>query len=62
MKGSSKIVFDIKISTKEGMIFVAYIERTQENEVANAGTNSQSFTCNINKTHSLLGHSDKGRA
>eukprot|EP00957_Ditylum_brightwellii_P088831 6764775-Ditylum_brightwellii.AAC.1 len=60
-KGSSKIVFDIKILTKEGMIFATYIKRTQENEAANADTDSWPFMCNINKAHNLLGHSDGGR-
>eukprot|EP00957_Ditylum_brightwellii_P081628 6209566-Ditylum_brightwellii.AAC.1 len=60
-KGSSKVAFDIKIQMKEGMIFAAYIERIQGNEVANIGTDSRPFMYNVNKVHGLLGHPDKGR-
>eukprot|EP00957_Ditylum_brightwellii_P085629 6514035-Ditylum_brightwellii.AAC.2 len=60
-KGQHKVVFDIQIPTKEGLIFAAYIDRNGRTEVANTGTETldKLIRCNINKGD-LLGHSDEG--
>eukprot|EP00957_Ditylum_brightwellii_P150138 11433174-Ditylum_brightwellii.AAC.1 len=62
MKGQHKVVSDIKIPTKEGFIFAAYIDRNGRAEVFNAGTETlaKPTKVNINKAHDLLGHSDEG--
>ena len=53
MKGNAKLVFDIKIMTKNGVIFCAYLQREYEITavIANTGT-----TVSIEKTHMMTGH------
>jgi hypothetical protein len=53
-KGNNKVVFDLKIKTKEGCIFVMYLHR-DEAEV-NAVQAAAHLKINIEKAHQLLGH------
>eukprot|EP00957_Ditylum_brightwellii_P200113 15255488-Ditylum_brightwellii.AAC.1 len=58
-------MFDIVISTKEGLIFAVYIKGKVNTEMANARTDPvPQVKMNINKAHDLLGHAneDKTRA
>eukprot|EP00957_Ditylum_brightwellii_P110127 8399272-Ditylum_brightwellii.AAC.1 len=59
-KGDQKMVFDIIIPTKEGLIFAAYIEGYNPTEMANAGLEVPKKV-NVDKARALLGHSDKER-
>eukprot|EP00957_Ditylum_brightwellii_P074653 5673982-Ditylum_brightwellii.AAC.1 len=61
-KGQQKKLFGIIILTKEGLIFVVYIKRKVDREVANTKTDAHqvpTFNANVNKAHELLGHADK---
>eukprot|EP00957_Ditylum_brightwellii_P212311 15367177-Ditylum_brightwellii.AAC.3 len=61
-KGQQKVVFDIWIPTKEGLIFAVYINMKHNIKTANAGTEVQrDFFLNINKAHDLLVHADEVR-
>ena len=56
MKGSTKLVFDIKIRTKNGVIFYAYLQREHEISTVLAST---STTMNIEKAHIITRHHDE---
>eukprot|EP00957_Ditylum_brightwellii_P160983 12256308-Ditylum_brightwellii.AAC.1 len=59
-KGEQKVKFDIKILTKEGIIFAAYIQKDIGTEAASAGTEEDhELQLNVNKANDLLGHSNK---
>eukprot|EP00957_Ditylum_brightwellii_P094654 7208416-Ditylum_brightwellii.AAC.1 len=53
--------FDIRIPTKEGIIFAAYIKQFDPIELANASAEVPPKKVNVNKAHKLLGHSDKNK-
>ena len=56
MKGNAKLVIDIKIMTKNGVIFCAYLWR--EYKIA-AILVSTSKTMSIEKAHMMTGHHDE---
>eukprot|EP00957_Ditylum_brightwellii_P152782 11630004-Ditylum_brightwellii.AAC.2 len=53
--------FDIRILTKEGIIFAAYIEQFDPTELASANTEVPPKKVNVNKGNKLLGPSDKDK-
>jgi hypothetical protein len=58
--GDSKIVFDIVIQTKMGMLFCTYFCRGHSNnKIANAATDNTVPKMSIREAHDKLGHGDK---
>ena len=55
-KGNSKLVFDIKITIENGIIFCAYLLREYEIAVVLASTGT---TMSIEKLHMMTGHHDE---
>ena len=55
-KGNAKLIFNIKITTKNGVIFCAYLWR--EYEIA-AILTSTGKTISIEKAHMMTGHHDE---
>jgi hypothetical protein len=53
-KGNNKVVFDLKIKTKEGCIFVMYMHRDGVEVAALQAETHRKI--NIDKAHQLLGH------
>ena len=56
MKGSAKLVFDIKIMTKKGVIFCAYLQR--DHEISEILTNTD-MAMSIEKAHIMTGYHDE---
>ena len=55
MKGSTKLVFDIKIRTKNGVIFCVYLQREHEFSAMLASTG---VIMSIEKAHIMTGHKE----
>ena len=59
MKGNAKLVFDIEITTKNGVIFCAYLQREYKIAPMHAST---CITMSIEKVHMMTGHQDEEQA
>ena len=59
-KGNEKVVFDIKIPTKEGMVYALYFRRNEalDHEVTAMSAKSEKIIP-TSKAHGLLGHSNE---
>eukprot|EP00957_Ditylum_brightwellii_P178946 13631561-Ditylum_brightwellii.AAC.1 len=63
-KGESKLVFNIVIRTKNGLIYAVYIKRVENPEMANTDTEDAPVSqvrMNVNKAHKILGHADEDK-
>jgi len=59
-KKDMKVVFDIRVDTKEGCIFAIYIKRNEGSEL-NALEVAKDVPISVAKAHSLFGHMDENR-
>ena len=58
-KGNKEIQFNIVIKTERGAIFATYIKRRNAPELQGGMVVKEGSRMNVDKTHDLLGHSNK---
>ena len=58
-KGNNRLCFDIKVETRRGVVFCAYLKRRAEGEVSGLAIGKPAIS--IERAHGLLGHCDERR-
>ncbi len=56
-KGNNRLCFDIKVETRRGVVFCAYLKRRAEGEVSGLAIGKPAMS--IERAHGLLGHCDE---